>query len=138
MTSIPASRSARAMILAPRSWPSRPGLATTTRIFRVCVLFTARGCYASATLWRRHGGARLLAGVAAGGIGRLCASSGDGAAGRRAAPAPARADRAPDGGDDRRARRRPRAPHRGLVDDRAEPARAAAPVVRRDRPERVP
>src|SRR5665213_2237891 len=33
MTSMPASRSARAMILAPRSWPSRPGLATTTRIF---------------------------------------------------------------------------------------------------------
>src|SRR5580704_82637 len=30
---MPASRSARAMILAPRSWPSRPGLATTTRIF---------------------------------------------------------------------------------------------------------
>src|ERR1700694_3847156 len=29
---MPASRSARAMILAPRSWPSRPGLATTTRI----------------------------------------------------------------------------------------------------------
>src|SRR5213078_910011 len=41
MTSIPASRSARAMIFAPRSWPSSPGLATTTRIFRVCVLFTA-------------------------------------------------------------------------------------------------
>src|SRR6187551_1552560 len=34
MTSIPASRSARAMIFAPRSWPSRPGLATTTRILR--------------------------------------------------------------------------------------------------------
>src|SRR3954467_6718724 len=33
MTSMPASRSARAMIFAPRSWPSRPGLATTTRIF---------------------------------------------------------------------------------------------------------
>src|SRR3954452_15772410 len=33
MTSIPASRSARAMIFAPRSCPSRPGLATTTRIF---------------------------------------------------------------------------------------------------------
>src|SRR3954451_15198441 len=32
---MPASRSARAMILAPRSWPSRPGLATTTRIFWV-------------------------------------------------------------------------------------------------------
>src|SRR5947199_8546768 len=33
MTSIPASRSARAMIFAPRSWPSSPGLATTTLIF---------------------------------------------------------------------------------------------------------
>src|ERR1700756_1819625 len=32
MTSMPASRSARAMTLAPRSWPSRPGLATSTRI----------------------------------------------------------------------------------------------------------
>src|SRR5439155_12099076 len=41
MTSMPASRSARAMIFAPRSWPSSPGLATTTRILRVCVLFTA-------------------------------------------------------------------------------------------------
>src|SRR3984885_12397349 len=30
---MPASRRARAMILAPRSCPSRPGLATTTRIF---------------------------------------------------------------------------------------------------------
>src|SRR5690348_6407947 len=30
---MPASRSARAMILAPRSCPSRPGFATTTRIF---------------------------------------------------------------------------------------------------------
>src|ERR687895_724403 len=29
---MPASRRARAMIFAPRSWPSRPGLATTTRI----------------------------------------------------------------------------------------------------------
>src|SRR5438067_1890456 len=29
---MPASRSARAMIFAPRSWPSSPGLATTTRI----------------------------------------------------------------------------------------------------------
>src|SRR5918994_2706835 len=35
MTSIPASRRARAMILAPRSWPSKPGFATTTRIFRL-------------------------------------------------------------------------------------------------------
>src|SRR3954468_8331884 len=31
---MPASRSARAMILAPRSCPSRPGFATTTRILR--------------------------------------------------------------------------------------------------------
>src|SRR5918997_5735717 len=30
---MPASRSARAMIFAPRSCPSSPGLATTTRIF---------------------------------------------------------------------------------------------------------
>src|SRR3954451_25311340 len=35
MTSMPASRSVRAMILAPRSCPSRPGLATTTRILRL-------------------------------------------------------------------------------------------------------
>src|SRR5919108_697133 len=34
MTSIPASRRARAMIFAPRSWPSNPALAMTTRIFR--------------------------------------------------------------------------------------------------------
>src|SRR5205807_556442 len=32
MTSMPASRSARAITLAPRSCPSRPGLATSTRI----------------------------------------------------------------------------------------------------------
>src|SRR5262245_13792476 len=31
---MPASRSALAMTLAPRSWPSRPGLAMTTRVFR--------------------------------------------------------------------------------------------------------
>src|SRR3954451_8848822 len=35
ITSMPASRSARAMILAPRSCPSRPGFATTTRILRL-------------------------------------------------------------------------------------------------------
>src|SRR5690606_39377896 len=34
MTSMPASRSARAMTFAPRSCPSRPGLATKTRILR--------------------------------------------------------------------------------------------------------
>src|SRR3954464_10761510 len=42
MTSMPASRRARAMIFAPRSWPSRPGLATTTRIFRPGVLMRGR------------------------------------------------------------------------------------------------
>src|ERR1700685_1759831 len=30
---MPASRRARAITLAPRSWPSRPGLAMRTRIF---------------------------------------------------------------------------------------------------------
>src|SRR3954468_18404607 len=35
MTSIPASRRVRAMILAPLSCPSSPGLATTTRILRL-------------------------------------------------------------------------------------------------------
>src|SRR6188472_1168767 len=34
MTSNPASRNARAITLAPRSCPSRPGLATTTRYRR--------------------------------------------------------------------------------------------------------
>src|SRR6267143_682108 len=33
MTSIPASRSARATTLAPRSCPSKPGFAISTRIF---------------------------------------------------------------------------------------------------------
>src|SRR5262249_30771277 len=37
MTSKPASRSARAMILAPRSWPSRPGLATRIRSGRTAL-----------------------------------------------------------------------------------------------------
>ena len=47
MTSIPASRSARAMIFAPRSCPSRPGLATTTRIF-----FVEVGAAMRSILWR--------------------------------------------------------------------------------------
>src|SRR5690349_17716129 len=34
MTSMPASRKARAITLAPRSWPSRPGFAINTRSFR--------------------------------------------------------------------------------------------------------
>src|SRR5919206_2840801 len=49
MTSIPASRRARAMILAPRSCPSSPGFATTTRIFffvGVAAMSEARAFYA--------------------------------------------------------------------------------------------
>src|SRR5258708_30746894 len=41
MTSMPASRRARAMILAPRSCPSRPGFAITTRIGRTNRQYTA-------------------------------------------------------------------------------------------------
>src|SRR5205823_535401 len=46
MTSMPASRRARAMIFAPRSWPSRPGFAMTTLIFRVtaCEVYGGRVC----------------------------------------------------------------------------------------------
>src|SRR5487761_2678225 len=43
MTSIPASRSARAIIFAPRSCPSRPGLATSTRILRSSAICLFRG-----------------------------------------------------------------------------------------------
>src|SRR4029077_20450254 len=43
MTSMPASRKARAIIFAPRSCPSSPGFAMTTRIFRAtAVELTAR------------------------------------------------------------------------------------------------
>src|SRR6267143_5027598 len=40
MTSKPASRSARATTLAPRSWPSSPGLAITIRIFPSLIVST--------------------------------------------------------------------------------------------------
>src|ERR671933_280330 len=58
---MPASRSARAMILAPRSWPSRPGFAITTRIFRATVgqyrdvKLTVVGC---SPAWPNPGGAQ--------------------------------------------------------------------------------
>src|SRR5438128_8756644 len=61
MTSMPASRSARAMILAPRSWPSRPGFAITTLIFRATVgqyknvKLTVVGC---SPAWPNPGGAQ--------------------------------------------------------------------------------
>src|SRR5689334_15402945 len=40
---MPASRSARAMIFAPRSCPSSPGFATTTRIFRSAMAADSMG-----------------------------------------------------------------------------------------------
>src|SRR6185312_5854205 len=45
MTSTPASRSARATTLAPRSWPSSPAFATITRILpmTISVAGTSRG-----------------------------------------------------------------------------------------------
>src|SRR5437588_11244482 len=71
MTSMPASRSARAMIFAPRSWPSRPGLATTTRILPaadwasairdLAVLAPASGAGARARRALAAGRARLSA-----------------------------------------------------------------------------
>src|SRR5580704_6285200 len=68
---MPASRRARAMILAPRSWPSSPGLATSTRIGKlmsdirtlfVCpedlaqraAYFAKRGVGADSVEQRRH------------------------------------------------------------------------------------
>src|SRR4028118_2174743 len=52
MTSIPASRRARAMILAPRSWPSSPTFATTTLIVRsILPILTARVCRATGEHW---------------------------------------------------------------------------------------
>src|SRR5215210_4884692 len=47
---MPASRRARAMIFAPRSWPSRPGLATTTRIFRLLAADIAAAAYFTTSL----------------------------------------------------------------------------------------
>src|SRR3954454_10892566 len=61
MTSIPASRSALAMIFAPRSCPSRPGFATTTLIFPATVgqyrnvKLTVVGC---SPAWPNPGGAQ--------------------------------------------------------------------------------
>src|SRR3982751_244217 len=61
MTSIPASRNARAMIFAPRSCPSRPGFATTTLIFPGTVgqyrnvKLTVVGC---SPAWPNPGGAQ--------------------------------------------------------------------------------
>src|SRR6266568_7448859 len=56
MTSMPASRSARATTLAPRSWPSRPGLAMTTRMGAEPVSWVAAAAWVSlmlTPLWGR-------------------------------------------------------------------------------------
>src|SRR5919198_6117953 len=55
---MPASRRARAMIFAPRSCPSRPGLATTTRIFWV-VLGADMATGGPGFYARNDGGARV-------------------------------------------------------------------------------
>src|SRR5688572_30178748 len=60
MTSMPASRSARAMIFAPRSCPSRPGLATTTRILRVLGLAAMAAQSRSADDLEGHPHVRLV------------------------------------------------------------------------------
>jgi len=52
MTSIPASRSARATTFAPRSWPSSPGFAMMTRT-RPAGPALAGGAFAPA--WRARG-----------------------------------------------------------------------------------
>src|SRR3954453_23756152 len=58
---MPASRSARAMIFAQRSWPSSPGFATTTLIFPATVgqyrkmKLTVVGC---SPAWPNPGGAQ--------------------------------------------------------------------------------
>src|SRR4051794_9255085 len=78
---MPASRRARAMIFAPRSWPSRPGFAITTRIFPTIreyrdVKLTVVGC---SPAWPNPGGAqsgyliddRLLLDCGPGVLGRL-------------------------------------------------------------------
>src|ERR1041385_239706 len=80
MTSMPASRSARAMIFAPRSCPSRPGLAITTLIFRATVgqyrnvKLTVVGC---SPAWPNPGGAQSGYLVECGG-GRLLLDCGPG------------------------------------------------------------
>src|ERR1041385_8932335 len=79
ITSIPASRSARAMIFAPRSCPSRPGFAMTTRIFPATirqyrgVKLTVVGC---SPAWPNPGG--VQSGYLLDGPGRLLLDCGPG------------------------------------------------------------
>src|SRR6185295_15028853 len=79
MTSMPASRSARAMIFAPRSCPSSPALAITTRILPATdgqymeVKLTVVGC---SPAWPNPGGAQ--SGYLVEGSGRLLLDCGPG------------------------------------------------------------
>src|SRR5687767_141157 len=83
---MPASRSARAMIFAPRSWPSNPGFAMTTRIFRATVI--AVGEYmdvrltviGSSPAWPNPGSAQ--SGYLVEGPGKLLLDCGPGVLGR--------------------------------------------------------
>src|SRR5436305_14823717 len=67
---MPASRRVRAMILAPRSCPSKPGFATTTRIGRLISMRVYPGRAGP-------GATRLLAGQ----LGNVCAGQAAGAGG---------------------------------------------------------
>src|SRR5437588_1954988 len=79
MTSMPASRNARAMIFAPRSCPSRPAFAITTLIFGATdgqyrnVKLTVIGC---SPAWPNPGGAH--SGYLVEGSGRLLLDCGPG------------------------------------------------------------
>src|SRR5436305_9349572 len=81
---MPASRKARAMIFAPRSWPSSPGFATTTRIFPATVFDSTVGQYRNVRLtvigcspaWPNPGGAQ--SGYLVEGKGRLLLDCGPG------------------------------------------------------------
>src|SRR4051812_19649646 len=64
MTSMPASRNARAMIFAPRSCPSRPGLATTTRILPFDAASTAGADATGRALFREFDVEGMLARIA--------------------------------------------------------------------------
>src|SRR6476661_1541316 len=54
MTSMPASRRAAATTLAPRSWPSRPGFATRTRMGRMARKLAAASLTRQLTLARHE------------------------------------------------------------------------------------
>src|SRR5919202_2295863 len=83
MTSIPASRSARAMIFAPRSWPSSPAFAMTTRIFRATVgkyMEVQLTVIGSSPAWPNPGSAQ--SGYLVEGPGKLLLDCGPGVLGR--------------------------------------------------------